>query len=62
MKNAPDLIYLLEQQVGLRPELSRCSKCVFVEYIYFTGVVCHAGERVIDANGKCQTHQIDASK
>lgn len=53
MKSVPTLIYSLEKQVGLNPELSDCSGCIHVEYIYFTGVVCHIGTPEVTADGRC---------
>ena len=56
MDNSPRLIYLFDQEIGLNPDLSGCNSCLFVEYIYFTGVVCHVGEVKLDASGRCQCY------
>jgi hypothetical protein len=50
---------MLEQQAGLSPELSNCSGCAHVEYIYFTGIVCHAGNPKVNSAGKCLDFQQD---
>jgi len=59
MENKFTLIYALERQIGLSPDRSNCISCASVEYIYFTGVVCHAGLPSVDAAGKCQDYQED---
>jgi hypothetical protein len=53
MKKTPTLLYVLEREIGLNPELSCCNQCQHVEYIYFTGIVCHVGHPKIDHDGRC---------
>ena len=57
METTPPLIYNLEQQLGLCPELSGCNRCVNVEYIYFIGIVCHARVPNVDVGGLCKSFQ-----
>ncbi|RJX34121.1 MAG: hypothetical protein C4516_00230 [Oxalobacter sp.] len=57
MQKTPSLLYVLEGQIGLDPELSRCNQCVHVEYIYFTGIVCHASQPRVTGNGQCLEFQ-----
>jgi len=59
MENTPTLIYVLEQQIGLCPAASGCNSCLNVEYIYFTGVVCHVVAPEVDAGGICMNYQKD---
>ena len=57
MSNSPRLLYTIEQEAGLCPILSECSRCAFVEYIYFVGVVCHAEVVRLDVDGRCQQYR-----
>ena len=53
MKQTPTLLYVLEQEIGLDPELSHCNACAHVEYIYFTGIVCHVDRPQVGEGGRC---------
>ncbi len=59
MEPTPSLLYVLERQIGLNPELSECNQCAHVEYIYFTGIVCHMGCPCVDNSGRCRDLEVE---